>query len=197
MSNIQRLEGQPGTVCGHGFNKYRTLNQAELNGQRPRKKPLLKKRHKKERLIFAKEYLYKSQSFWENVLWTDETKIELFDNAHQQFVYRRRSEAYKEKIILATVKYGGGSMMLWGCVAVCSTRGLITGIMKSENYQEVLQRNVLPSVRKLGLSRRSWVLQQDKDPKHIQSTQEWLKRKKWTVLKWPEMSPDRNPAENL
>ena len=90
--------------------------------------------------------------------------------------------------------------MLWGCFAASGTGGLdrITGIIKSENYQEILERNILLSVRKLGLSRRSWVLQQDKDPKHTsKSTQEWLKRKKWTVLKWPAMSPDLNPIDNL
>lgn len=90
--------------------------------------------------------------------------------------------------------------MLWGCFAASGTGGLdhITGIMKSENYQEILERNVLPSVKKLGLSRRSWVPQQDKDPKHTsKSMQEWLKKKKWTVLKWPAMSPDLNPTENL
>ena len=47
--------------------------------------------------------------------------------------------------------------MLWGCFAAFGTGGLdrITRIMKSENYQEILEQNVLPSVRKLGLSRRS------------------------------------------
>ena len=27
--------------------------------------------------------------------------------------------------------------------------------------------------------------------------QEWLKKKKWTVLKWSAMSPDLNTSENL
>lgn len=42
--------------------------------------------------------------------------------------------------------------------------------------------NVLLTVRKLGLNRRSWVLQQDKDPKHTGRA----------VLNWPAMSPDLN-----
>ena len=66
--------------------------------------------------------------------------------------------------------------------------------MKSQDYQGILEQNVLPSVRKLGLSRRSWVIQQDNDPKHTaKSTQEWIRTKHWTILKWPSMSSDLNP----
>ncbi len=67
----------------------RTLNQAGLHGQRPRKTPLLKKRHKKGRTDLCQRVPGQTTIFLENVLWTDETKIELFGNLHQQFVYRR------------------------------------------------------------------------------------------------------------
>ena len=74
----------------------------------------------------------------------------------------------------------------------------VHGIMKSGDYQGILEHNVQPRVRKLGLRRRSWGLQQDNDPKHTsKSTQELFKPKLWTVLKWPAMSPDLNPIKHL
>lgn len=178
----------------------RHLNEKKRYGRRPRRTPLLTKRHKKARMEFAKMYLSKPQSFWENVLWTDETKVELFGKAYHSTVYRKKNEAYKEKNTVPTVKHGGGSMMFWGCFAASGTGCLdsVQGVMKSEDYQNVLGRNVGPSVRQLGLRQRSWVFQQDNDPKHTSnSTKKWLKTKHWRVLQWPSMSPDLNPIEHL
>ena len=47
--------------------------------------------------------------------------------------------------------------MFWGCFAASGTGCLesVQGTMKSQDYQGILERNVLPSVRKLGL----WVSQ--------------------------------------
>ena len=59
--------------------------------------------------------------------------------------------------------------MFWGCCAASGTVCLecVHGIMKSGDYQGgILERNVQPSVRKMGLRQRSWVLQQDNNPKH-------------------------------
>uniref|UniRef100_A0A8C5MF59 Tc1-like transposase DDE domain-containing protein n=1 Tax=Leptobrachium leishanense TaxID=445787 RepID=A0A8C5MF59_9ANUR len=145
-------------------------------------------------------YLSKPKSFWENVLWTDETKIELFGKAHHSTVYLKRNEAYKEKNTIPTVKYGGGSMMFWGCFAASGTECLecVQGVLKSEDYQRILGRTGEPSVRKLGLRPRSWVFQQVNDPKHTsKSTQKWMATKRWRVLKWPAMSPDLTPIEHL
>ena len=54
----------------------RTISRC-LSQSRPRRTPLLKANHIKAKLEFAKMHIDKPQGFWENVLWTDETKLEL------------------------------------------------------------------------------------------------------------------------
>ncbi len=71
--------------------------------------------------------------------------------------------------IISTVKHGGGSVMVWGCFAVCDLK-----------------------------LKRTWVMQQDNDLKHTsKSTSEWLKKNKIKVLEWPSQSPDLNLIEML
>ncbi|KAK3571134.1 hypothetical protein QTP86_001919 [Hemibagrus guttatus] len=56
----------------------------------------------------------------------------------------------------------------------------------------ILKENVRPSVCDLKL-KRTWVLEQDNDPKHTsKSTSEWLKKNKMKTLEWPSQSPDLN-----
>ena len=158
----------------------RHLNEMGRYSRRPRMTPLLTQWHKKARLEFANTYLRKPKSFWENVIWTDEIKVELFCKAHYCTVYRKQKEAFKEKNAIPMVKYDRGSQMFCGCFAASGTGCLdcVHGMMKSEDYQIILERNVGPSVRKLGLCQRSWIFQQDNDPKHTsKSTQKWFKTK--------------------
>ncbi|KAK3538551.1 hypothetical protein QTP86_006715 [Hemibagrus guttatus] len=74
---------------------------------------------------------------------------------------------------------------------------VINGTMNSAVYQKILKENVRPSVCDLKL-KRTWVLQQDNDPKHTsKSTSEWLKKNKMKTLEWPSQSPGLNPIEML
>lgn len=133
----------------------RILNAEGFHARSPRRTPLLTQRHKKSRLQFALNYINKPKRFWDSVLWSDETKVELFGPMDQRYVWRKKNEAYAEKNTLPTVKHGGGSVMLWGCFASSGTGNLqrVAGKMDSIKYQEILGENVLPSVRKLKLGR--------------------------------------------
>ena len=89
--------------------------------------------------------------FGKNVLWSDETKIELFGHNDHRYVWRKKREAYKPKNTIPIVKPGGGSIMLGGCFAAGGTGALqkINGIMRTENYVDILKQHLNTSVRKL------------------------------------------------
>ena len=89
--NQADLETQRTTVSACTIRRH--LNEMGRYGRRPRRTPVLTQRHKKARLEFAKTYPRKPKSFWENVMWTDETKVELFGKAHDCTAYRKRNEA--------------------------------------------------------------------------------------------------------
>ncbi len=66
-----------------------TLQQVGLH---PRRKPLLKLAHKKAWKQFAEDNLVKSMNYWNHVLWSDETKVNLFDSDGVQHVWGRPGE---------------------------------------------------------------------------------------------------------
>ena len=64
----------------------RRLHQSEYRGFTTRCKPLVSLKTRKTRLEFAKQHLKKPLQFWNNILWIDETKINLYQNDEKRKV---------------------------------------------------------------------------------------------------------------
>ena len=70
-----------------------------------------------------KENIEKPEALWNKVLWTDKTKIELFSHHQKKVFWRKKGDTFVEKNNLPTIKHGGGSIMLWGCMAAGGDTG--------------------------------------------------------------------------
>ena len=89
----------------------------DVSDSTPRKKPLISEKNRTLRLQFAREHLDKDMDFWKRVLFTDESKFNIFGSDGRAKVWRKDKTALHPKNLLCTVKHGGGSVMVWGAVA--------------------------------------------------------------------------------
>ncbi|XP_074551362.1 uncharacterized protein LOC141808592 [Halichoeres trimaculatus] len=92
-----------------------TLRRNGLKSCSARKVPLLKKAHIQACLKFANEHITDSERDWEKVLWSDETKIELFGLNSTRRVWRKRNAEYDPKnmssMAVEALCFGGVSLL--------------------------------------------------------------------------------------
>src|SRR4029434_3574929 len=172
------------------------LHHHKLFWRVARKKPLLSINYKLKRLQFAK---CKSDFQWGRVISSDETKIKLFGNKHQRWVWHRQKDSHTENTPIPNVKNGGGSLMLWGCFSSKGPGHLvrINGIMDSIKYQQILNENLTAPSSKLKMG-CGWTFQQVNCQKHTsKSTPKLFTDRRIKVLPWPSQSHDLIPIENL
>ena len=137
--------------------------------------------------------------FWNNVIWSDENKFNLFGSDGKVMIWWSTKEELELRCTMPTVKHGGGNVKCWGYFSPSGVGNLvfIDGNMTGELYRDILQKNLLQSAKKLNMAKDGW-FQHDNDPKHTaRIVTNWLDQKRIQRLKWPSFFPDMNPIEHL
>lgn len=177
----------------------RTLKSDDFNGRVARRKPNVSEVNRKRRLNFAKEYIQKVKSWWNDVIFDDESLYKVFGSNGRKMVWRRPNQELQKINLQPTGKYGGAGVMVWGCVSASGVGELvfIDGIMDKHKYLQLLKDNLRKSAEKLGVL-ETFKFYQDNDPKHMAyEVRSWLLYNCPKVIQTPPRSPDLNSIENL
>jgi len=138
--------------------------------------------------------------WWKRIIYSDESKFNLVGSDGKQYCRRRVGEEYLDRNVWKTVKHGGGSLMVWGCITWNGTGRLhrIQGIMKADQFCRILDESLLGTIFDHDMDCSSVIFQQDNDPKHTSKLgKAWLRDHQIRTLPWPPSSPDMNIIEHV
>ena len=103
--------------------------------------PLLSAKHCKACLDFAYAYKDWTVDDWKRVIWSDETKFNHPGSDGCKWAWKKEGEGLSNRLVEGTVKFGGGSMMMWGYI---TWQGVgfatkIDGRMDGDLYLQILK----------------------------------------------------------
>lgn len=164
-------------------------------------KPLVKKEHRKKRLGWCKNLLDWGPEDFSQVIWSDESRFKIFQSDGPQRVWRIDGRRYDVKNTRPSVKFGGGSIMVWACFSVNGGLGPIVRVPDTLNrwgYIEILENFLLPHLVDV-FDHQMYFFQDDNASVHTAGeVQTWLEENDINILQnWPPQSPDLSPIENL
>jgi hypothetical protein len=169
----------------------RRLHEAGLYGHLAVKKPLLSTRYRQLRLNFAREHADWSWVDWSTLMFSDESKFNLFQSDGRVYVRRRSGEQLTDDCVTRTVKFVGGSVMVWGAMSYRGTGFLsrVDGRPNSQGYIKILEDCAIPSANLLGYG-NNFIFQDDGATCHrARIVEQWKEENELKCLKWPPQSP--------
>ena len=119
----------------------RALKQSGLKSAVKQKKPLLRPSHLQACLAFAKRHQDWTVDDWKHVIWSDETKINRFGSDGRKWCWKWPGARLGSNQVQKTLKHGGGSIMVWGCMTA-ERSGFLTKIeggLDAELYCSILE----------------------------------------------------------
>ena len=173
-----------------------------FHARRKKRQPLSTYNHRKQRLAWAKKDQNWSIQQWHQVVFSDETKINIWGSGGCRYYWTQPGDVLHPHHIDLSVKHGSGKLTMWGCITsegsgyACQ---VYDGTMGSLVYQHILGTTYMETLKYYGMNKRTIYLEQDNDPKHkSKSTMSWLQENKVQYINdWPPNSPDLNPIEHV
>ena len=171
------------------------LHEIEFKSYTARKKSLLTNQQRIAQLHWCQAKHHWTEE-WKNIVWSDESRFALFKSDGRVKVWRRHGETYNANCVKPTTKFGGGSVMFWGCFSWHGVGPLVVvkDNMDSDVYVNILSNYYIPWVS----HHPNLIFQQDGASCHTSHyTSWWMSTHYISVLDWTAQSPDLNPIEHL
>lgn len=195
-----------GLNCGLTTAK-KTLYKAGIHSRVAAKKPFISESHAEARVNWCKKYKEKDIYFWLQVIFSDESSVEIGKQSRQIRVWRKAGERFNTECLTPTFKSGRQSVMVWACfmggikgpLVFCDENKEKKGKLNSDTYINILNKHLLPFQHGVHeLAEGNVIFQQDNAPIHkSRITMDWFKVNKIATMDWPANSPDLNPIENI
>lgn len=114
-------------------------------------------------MAFAKIHENWTVDDWKQVVWTDETKINHMGSDGRDWVWKKKGEGLNDRLVKPTVKFGGGSTMVWGCMLWQGPGNIyhIDGTMDGNLYTYILDNKLYQSLKNYKKKKGDVIFQQD------------------------------------
>lgn len=149
---------------------------------------------------FAYQYKDWTLEDWKRVCFSVESKINRIGSDGRKLAWKFLEEGLTDRLVEGTQKFGGGSLMLWGCMTWAGKGKTcrINSRMDGDLYVQILEEDLQQSEKLFNKDNSDVIFQQDIDPKYTcKKAKAWFKDHNIHVLSWPAQSPDLNPIEYL
>lgn len=175
----------------------RRLKQGGLRCRRPFIGNSLTPRHREARLQWAVAHARWYAPQWDNVLFSDESKFNIFFADGRLRVWRRDGERFSDKCVLESNRFGGGGVLVWAGISTHHRTELVVveGTLTAQSYVDILRQQVVPMFQN---NQDLRLFQHDNARPHsARLTQEFLRQQNIDTLEWPAVSPDMSPIEHF